>query len=106
MDPSVLYDTLADSAGTSRMFEVRGPLMRDAQYEPATATIRTHLKDVDIISAFATGLRCPTPLFAAAAAQPDHALGRSRFRDAGYRRGLCGYGGSCRFGAPKTRRRS
>ena len=58
----LVYDTLADSAGTSRMFEVRGPLMRDAQYDPATATIRTHLKDVDIISAFATGLRCPTPL--------------------------------------------
>jgi putative dehydrogenase len=67
LDPAVLYETLADSAGTSRMFEVRGPLMRDAQYEPATATIRTHLKDIDIISAFATGLRCPTPLFSAAA---------------------------------------
>jgi L-threonate 2-dehydrogenase len=78
LDPSVLYDTLADSAGTSRMFEVRGPLMRDAQYEPATATIRTHLKDVDIISAFATGLRCPTPLFSAAA-QPYYARAAQGF---------------------------
>ncbi len=78
LDPSVVYDTLADSAGTSRMFEVRGPLMRDAQYEPATATIRTHLKDIDIISAFATGLRCPTPLFAAAA-QPYYARAAQGF---------------------------
>ena len=31
LDPALLYDTLSDSAGTSRMFEVRGPLMRDAQ---------------------------------------------------------------------------
>jgi L-threonate 2-dehydrogenase len=64
---AMLYDTLADSAGTSRMFEVRGPLMRDSQYDQATATIRTHLKDLEIINAFATGLQCPTPLFAAAA---------------------------------------
>jgi L-threonate 2-dehydrogenase len=67
LDPALLYDTLADSAGTSRMFEVRGPLMRDAQYDQATATIRTHLKDVEIIDAFANGLRCPTPLFSASA---------------------------------------
>ncbi len=67
LDPATLYETLADSAGTSRMFEVRGPLMRDRQYDQATATIRTHLKDVEIITAFANGLRCPTPLFAVAA---------------------------------------
>jgi L-threonate 2-dehydrogenase len=67
LDPALLYDTLADSAGTSRMFEVRGPLMRDARYDQATATIRTHLKDVEIINAFANSLRCPTPLFSASA---------------------------------------
>jgi L-threonate 2-dehydrogenase len=67
LDPALVYDTLADSAGTSRMFEVRGPLMRDARYDPATATIRTHLKDVEIINAFANSLRCPTPLFSASA---------------------------------------
>jgi putative dehydrogenase len=67
LDPAILYETLADSAGTSRMLQVRGPLMRDAQYDQATATIRTHLKDVEIINAFANGLRCPTPLFSAAA---------------------------------------
>jgi L-threonate 2-dehydrogenase len=67
LPPAMLYDTLADSAGTSRMFQVRGPLMRDSQYDAATATIRTHLKDIEIINGFASGLQCPTPLFAAAA---------------------------------------
>jgi L-threonate 2-dehydrogenase len=67
LDPALLYDTLSDSAGTSRMFEVRGPLMRDAHYDQATATIRTHLKDIEIINAFANSLRCPTPLFSASA---------------------------------------
>jgi 3-hydroxyisobutyrate dehydrogenase len=67
LDPAVLYDTLADSAGTSRMFQVRGPLMRDSDYDHATATIRTHLKDLSIIGAFAADLKCPTPLFSAAA---------------------------------------
>jgi L-threonate 2-dehydrogenase len=76
--PAMLYDTLVDSAGTSRMFEVRGPLMRDAQYDRATATIRTHLKDLEIINAFATGLQCPTPLFAAAA-QPYYARAAQGF---------------------------
>jgi 3-hydroxyisobutyrate dehydrogenase-like beta-hydroxyacid dehydrogenase len=78
LDPALLYDTLADSAGTSRMFQVRGPLMRDAQYDQATATIRTHLKDLEIINAFATGLQCPTPLFAAAA-QPYYARAAQGF---------------------------
>ncbi len=65
--PGVIYETLADSAGTSRMLQVRGPLMRDSAYDGATATIRTHLKDLSIIGAFANDLNCPTPLFSAAA---------------------------------------
>jgi L-threonate 2-dehydrogenase len=66
LDPGVLYDTLSDSAGTSRMLEVRGPLMRDSSYDHPTATILTHMKDISIINAFAAGLECPAPLFAAA----------------------------------------
>ena len=54
------------------MFQVRGPLMRDNHYDDATATIRTHLKDLSVISNFATELNCPTPLFSAAS-QPYYA---------------------------------
>lgn len=66
MDPAVIYDTLADSAGSSRMLQVRGPLMRDNAYDAPTATIRTHLKDVSIISAFAAELGCALPVYQAA----------------------------------------
>jgi 3-hydroxyisobutyrate dehydrogenase and related beta-hydroxyacid dehydrogenases len=67
LDPALIYNTLADSAGTSRMFQVRGPLMRDNRYDQATATIRTHLKDLSIIGDFAAGLNVAAPVFAAAA---------------------------------------
>jgi 3-hydroxyisobutyrate dehydrogenase len=67
LDPAVLYETLADSAGSSRMLQIRGPLMRDSNYDHPTATILTHLKDLSVISAFATGLDCPLPVFSAAA---------------------------------------
>lgn len=67
IDPALVYDTLADSAGTSRMFQVRGPLMRDESYEVPTATIRMQLKDISIIDAFAANLNCALPVYAAAA---------------------------------------
>jgi hypothetical protein len=49
------------------MFQVRGPMMVAGQYDEPTATMTTHSKDIDIISAFAADLYCPTPLFTAAA---------------------------------------
>lgn len=66
MDPALVYDTLADSAGTSRMFQMRGPLMRDENYDAPTATIRMQLKDISIIDAFAADLQCALPVYAAA----------------------------------------
>lgn len=66
IDPALVYDTLADSAATSRMFQMRGPLMRDDNYDSPTATIRTHLKDLSIISGFAAELGCALPVYAAA----------------------------------------
>lgn len=66
IDPGVVYNTLADSAGTSRMFQMRGPLMRDENYDAPTATIRMQLKDISIIDAFAADLGCALPVYAAA----------------------------------------
>lgn len=63
LDLGVVYDTLQDSAATSRMFQMRGPLMVADHYQPPTARIDLHLKDLDIISGFAEQLRCPVPLF-------------------------------------------
>lgn len=66
IDPALIYETLADSAGTSRMFQMRGPLMRDERYDQPTATIRTHLKDLSIISGFVAEMGCALPVYAAA----------------------------------------
>jgi 3-hydroxyisobutyrate dehydrogenase len=66
LDLQLVYDTLADSAGSSRMFQVRGPLMVAGKYDEPTARIDMYMKDLDIISRFAAELRCPTPLFNAA----------------------------------------
>lgn len=78
IDPGVVYNTLADSAGTSRMFQMRGPLMRDENYDAPTATIRMQLKDISIIDAFAADLGCALPVYAAASQiyHAGKALGR------------------------------
>jgi 3-hydroxyisobutyrate dehydrogenase len=78
LDPHLVSEVIGDSAGASRMLQVRGPLMADARYDEATATIRTHLKDVDIIGRFAGDLGCPTPLFAASV--PFYLAGASQGR--------------------------
>jgi L-threonate 2-dehydrogenase len=67
LDPALVFDVIVDSAGSSRMFQIRGPMMVRGQYDEPTATMTTHLKDLDIIGKFAADLHCPTPLFTAAA---------------------------------------
>jgi 3-hydroxyisobutyrate dehydrogenase len=66
LDPALVFDVIADSAGSSRMFQIRGPMMVSGKYNEPTATMKTHLKDLDIIGKFAADLHCPTPLFTAA----------------------------------------
>ncbi len=63
LDPQVIYDVISDSAGTSRMFEVRGPMMVANDYSDATMKISVWQKDMSVIGAFAKSLDCPTPLF-------------------------------------------
>ena len=67
LDPKMIFDVLQDSAGTSRMFQIRGPQMVAARYDNVTATNKTHLKDLHIINGYAQEVHCPVPLFAAAA---------------------------------------
>ncbi len=58
-----VYEVLKDSAGGSKMFAIRGPLMVNNEYDKVTATVNTFMKDLSIISKFAADLNCPTPLF-------------------------------------------
>lgn len=68
LDLDLLYTVIRDGAGTSRMFEVRAPLMMRRDYAKATMKVDVYQKDIDIISAYAAGLHCPTPLFDASKA--------------------------------------
>lgn len=67
LDLDVVLQAVSDGAGTSRMLEVRGPMMIRNDFVDATMRVDTYQKDIDIISAFARDLHCPLPLFAASA---------------------------------------
>jgi 3-hydroxyisobutyrate dehydrogenase-like beta-hydroxyacid dehydrogenase len=68
LDLNLVYDVIRDGAGTSRMFEVRAPLMIAGDYRQATMKVEVYQKDIDIISDYASALHCPTPLFEASKA--------------------------------------
>jgi len=63
LDPALAVKVLGDGAGSSRMLQVRGPLMVRHAYRPATVTNETWRKDMKIIGAFVRGLKSPAPLF-------------------------------------------
>ena len=65
LDPAVVQETIADGVGSSKMFEIRGPMMVEDSY-PAAARLDTILKDAGIIASFARSLGVPTPLLEAA----------------------------------------
>ena len=63
LDPHRVVEVVSSGAGTSRVFELRAPMMAARSYLPATARGTMFEKDVKVIGDFAAGLRCPTPLF-------------------------------------------
>jgi L-threonate 2-dehydrogenase len=66
LDPKMIYDLITAGVGSSRVFEVRGPMMVRDRYENASMSIKLYQKDISVIDAFAHGLGVPTPLFSAA----------------------------------------
>lgn len=64
LEPEDIYRVIAEGAGKSRMFEIRGPMMVKGDYTQATMKNSVWQKDMRIISEFAAGLGCPTPLLA------------------------------------------
>ena len=63
IDLGLLYRVIADGAGSSRMFQVRGPMMVRGHYLPPHMKSKIYQKDIGIIRAFVRRLKCPTPLF-------------------------------------------
>ncbi len=73
LDPDTIVKVIASGAGTSRVFELRAPLMARRAYRPATMKIDVWEKDMAIIGAFARSLGVETPTFAATEAIYDAA---------------------------------
>ena len=67
LDPATLCDVLSAGAGTSRMLEVRGPMMVREVYEPPTMKLDVWQKDMGLIKEFARAVGVATPLFDATA---------------------------------------
>jgi putative dehydrogenase len=68
LPPKLIYEVQANGAGTSRMFQVRGPMMVAGRYRDVTMKNEVWQKDMKIIGEFAAALGAPTPLFNASAA--------------------------------------
>lgn len=66
LDPELVLKAVSAGAGSSRMLEIRGPLMISRDYEP-TVRLDVFLKDIELIRGFAAAVGAPTPLLAASA---------------------------------------
>ncbi|HVP86476.1 MAG TPA: NAD(P)-dependent oxidoreductase [Casimicrobiaceae bacterium] len=74
LDANTMVKVLADGAGSSRMLQVRGPMMVKRNYSPAAMKVGIWQKDMQIIGEFARELGSPTPLFDATASIYDAAI--------------------------------
>ncbi len=64
LDPATMIKVLGEGAGSSRMLQIRGPMMVRNDYRDAMMKVSMWQKDMRIIADFARELDCPTPLFA------------------------------------------
>ena len=76
LDLEQVFEVISDGVGSSRIFDVRGPMMVEGRYTPPQATMRMFMKDVSVISEFAAQVGAPTPLFSAAEAYYNAAMGQ------------------------------
>lgn len=63
LDAKTIYDVIKDGAGNSRIFELRGPMMVENNYDAATMKMSVWEKDMNVIGDFAKELGSPTPMF-------------------------------------------
>jgi 3-hydroxyisobutyrate dehydrogenase-like beta-hydroxyacid dehydrogenase len=65
LPPQKIFELVRSGAGTSRVFELRAPMMVKDRYDEATMKIAVWQKDMEVIGDYAASLGCPTPLFSA-----------------------------------------
>ena len=78
LDPATVLTAVSDGAGSSRMLEIRGPLMINQDFDDPSIRIDVFDKDLHIIDDFAQAALAPTPLFSAAAQIYRAALAQGR----------------------------
>jgi putative dehydrogenase len=62
LDPALTLKVIADGAGSSRMLQVRGPMMLKSDYTKPTMKLDVWQKDMGIIADFAVETGSATPL--------------------------------------------
>jgi len=72
LDPELIHQVISGSGSSSSMFEVRGALMVDEDYNKEGMNFSVPLKDSRLISAHAADHLCPIPIYQAAL-QPYYA---------------------------------
>ena len=65
LDAKTMVHVLADGAGGSRMFQVRGPVMAERSWDKATMKVEVWKKDMGLIADALRDLAVPAPLFSA-----------------------------------------
>jgi 3-hydroxyisobutyrate dehydrogenase-like beta-hydroxyacid dehydrogenase len=80
LDLGLVFEAIRSGAGQSRMFEVRGPLMIEGRYEPATMKMDVYQKDLALIMDHARDLGVPVPLMAASLPYYSAALAQGRHK--------------------------
>lgn len=78
LDPAMVLKVVSAGVGSSRVLEVRGPMIVKGDYSRATMKLDVWRKDMTIIADFAREVGCPTPLFAATAPIYQSAIATGR----------------------------
>ena len=76
-----IFEVIENSAGSSRMFQVRGPQMVKGRYDGAGIAVELFQKDMKIIGEFAARIGAPTSLFNASAAIYNAAIAQGHGKD-------------------------
>jgi 3-hydroxyisobutyrate dehydrogenase-like beta-hydroxyacid dehydrogenase len=63
LDAQTVLEMVSLGAGTSRVFELRAPMMVKSRYDAPSMKVSVWQKDMAVIGDFARQLGCPTPLF-------------------------------------------
>ena len=74
LDPERVLEVISAGVGTSRIFEIRGPMMVKDEYPPA-ARLDMFIKDIGVITDFARSVGAPTPLLDASLSWYEDAVG-------------------------------